>query len=67
MYASKNFKTKKEFREAVERGDEITLWSPGLGSPKTDGTEYVEGPQYPLPHKWYAQVTVESGIVKKVR
>ena len=30
-YASINFKTKKAFREAVERGEVVTLYEPGLG------------------------------------
>jgi len=44
MYANKNFKTKKAFKEAVAAGEQITLYSPGMGQPKTDGIEYVEGP-----------------------
>ena len=67
MYAETNFKTKKAFREAVEAGKEIRLFAAGLGSPKVNGTEYVSGPWYPQPHTWYATVTLENGIVVKVR
>lgn len=67
MYASKNFKTKKEFKEAVAKGEQITLYSPGLGTPKVNGTEFVEGQWYPKPHTWYAEVTVVNGIVTKVK
>ena len=67
MYANKNFKTKKAFKEAVAAGEQITLYSPGMGQPKTDGIEYVEGPWYPKPHSWYAEVIMKSGIVIKIK
>jgi len=67
MYTSVNFKTKKAFKEAVASGKQISLYAPGLGSPKVNGTEYVEGPHYPSAHTWYAEVTVRDGVVVKVR
>ena len=67
MYASKNFKTKKAFREAVENGEKITLFAPGLGTPVVNGVDYVEGPHYPEPHRWYANVIVVDGYVTKVK
>jgi len=67
MYASKNFKTKKEFKEAIAKGREIYVSAPGLGVPKKDGVEYVEGPHYPAPHTWYAEVLMKDGIVVKVK
>jgi hypothetical protein len=67
LYASKNFKTKKEFKEAVANGEQITIYAPGLGTPAVNGTEFVEGPWYPQPHTWYAQVTMKDGIVVKVK
>ena len=67
MYTVINFKTKKELREAVAQGIQVTLYAPGLGSPKENGREYIEGPHYPKPHTWYAEVTVENGIVTKVK
>lgn len=67
MYTSKNFKTKKEFREALQRGERITLFSPGIGEPKTDGVEFVEGPHYPEPHRWYAEVRVSNGVVVNIK
>lgn len=66
MYASTNFKTKKEFKEAVKNGQKIMLFAPGLGKPAVNGTDTVEGPWYPAPHTWYAKVTVVNGIVIKV-
>jgi hypothetical protein len=66
MYASHNFKSKKEFKEAVAKGERITLYAPGLGSPAVNGRESVEGPWYPQPHRWYASVTMQDGVVVKV-
>lgn len=67
MYTEKNFKTKKEFKEAVAGGEKVRLYAPGLGTPKENGTEYVEGPHYPKPHTWYAQVEMKDGVVVKVK
>lgn len=67
MYAEKNFKSKKAFKQAVKDGERIRLFCPGIGTPKSDGIEFVEGPHYPQPHTWYAQVKVESGIVVGVK
>jgi hypothetical protein len=67
VYTVTNFKTKKAFKESVAAGDVVTLYAPGIGTPKADGIEYVEGPHYPAPHTWYAQVTMENGRVIKVK
>ena len=67
MYTVKNFRTKKALKEAVERGEKIRLFAPGLGRPKENGIEFVEGPHYPEPHRWYAQVEMKDGIVVKVK
>jgi hypothetical protein len=67
MYASKNFKTKKALREAVAKGETVRVWSPGLGSPKDNGVEYLEGPHSPAPHSWYAEVVVKDGVVVSVK
>lgn len=67
MYTVKNFKTKKELKEAVLNGEEVRLYSPGLGEPKENGVQCVEGPHYPKPHTWYAEVTMQNGIVVKVK
>lgn len=67
MYTTRNFATKKALKDAVKAGEEVTLFSPGLGEPKTNGTEFVEGPHYPQPHTWYAQVEVKNGVVVKVK
>lgn len=67
MYTSTNFKTKKAFKEAVAQGKKITIYAPGLGTPVRNGKDYVEGPHYPAPHTWYAEVTMKDGIVIAVK
>lgn len=80
MYTTKNFKTKKALKEAVDAWNahvahgphepvpqQVRLYAPGLGSPKVNGWETVEGPHYPEPHRWYAQVEVKDGTVVKVK
>lgn len=67
VYTETNFKTKKALKDAVAQGKEIRLYAPGLGTPKTEGVEFVEGPHYPEPHKWYAQVTMKDGKVISVK
>ncbi len=67
MYTEYNFKSKKEFKETVKAGRCVRLYAPGLGQPKENGVEYVEGPHYPQPHTWYAEALVIDGIVVKVK
>lgn len=67
MYSDYNFKTKKEFKEAVAKRQTVRLFAPGLGKPVFNGRETVEGPHYPQPHKWCAQVEVKDGIVVSVK
>lgn len=72
MYTTVNFKSKKALKEAVAAhaagtGPKVTLFAPGLGAPALNGTEYVEGPHYPQPHRWYAAVTVVDGAVVAVQ
>jgi len=67
MYTTTDFKTKKAFREAVLGGASVRLYAPGLGSPAREGMEFVEGPHYPKPHTWYAQVEMKDGVVIKVK
>ncbi len=67
MYADINFPTKAALKRAVAEGTKVTVFAPGLGTPKRDGTEYLEGPWSPQPHSWYAQVTVADGVIVKVK
>ena len=67
MYTVENFATKKALKDAVAAGEQVKLFAPGLGEPKRDGLEFVEGPHAPQPHNWYAQCTMRDGVVVKVR
>lgn len=67
MYTVKNYKSKKALKEDVANGVEVCIYAPGLGEPKENGTEFLEGPHYPEPHKWYAQVEMKDGKVVKVK
>ena len=67
MYTDKNFRTKKAFKEAFKAGEEITVYQPGGIFPsKTDGRVALEGPHYPEPHRWYADVEISDGKVTKI-
>jgi hypothetical protein len=66
MYVDPNFKTKKALKEAVAAGKAVAVYSPGPFPAPTTGRCSVEGPHYPQPHTWYAQVEVEDGMVKRV-
>ncbi len=61
-YTDTNFKTKKELLKAVKAGDDVYAWQPGPFPLRAyDGNKLIiEGPQYPQPHKWYAQVTIDG-------
>lgn len=67
IYASKNYPTKKALKEDVAKGIKVTLYSPGLGEAPENGRCAVSGPHFPKPHSWYAEVTVENGVVVKVK
>ena len=67
MYATTNYKTKKALREAVAGGAVVRIYSPGMGTPKNNGSESLEGPHFPASHTWYAQVEMRDGIIVKVK
>ena len=69
MYSTTNFQTKKALKEAVANGEQIGIFQPGPfgGKEPTNGTVCLEGPHYPQPHKWYAEVTITNGIITKVK
>lgn len=73
MYTFYDFPTKKSLKQAVTEGKEVRIYQPGglftppESSPSYTGKAYVEGPHYPKPHKWYAEVDVVNGKVVKVK
>lgn len=67
MYTDKNFKTKKEFKEALAAGKKMRVYVPGgMSSAPLNGKVTVEGPHYPEPHRWYASCTLKDGIIIKI-
>lgn len=67
MYSTINFQTKKALKDAVAAGKEVGVYCPGLGTAPTNGKAFLEGPHYPQPHKWYAEVEVKDGKIVKVK
>lgn len=73
MYSVTNFKTKKELKEAVANGQKIGIYQPNdifgnpRASPQYSGPASLEGPHYPEPHRWYAEVEMKDGIIVKVK
>ena len=66
MYCYPNFKTKKALRDALAKGDMVSIFSPGPFPAPDNGRASVEGPHYPEPHRWYASVEVRDGRIVRV-
>jgi hypothetical protein len=66
-YVRPDFKRKKDLIDAVERGDHVTVYQPGLGTIPYDGEIDLEGPHAPRPHSWYAEGIMKEGKLVKVR
>jgi len=73
MYTDKNFKTKKELKEAIAKAVTVRIYQPndmfGATERISSGkhTVSIEGPHYPAPHTWYAQTETVDGVIMKVR
>ncbi len=67
-YINPDFGTKKEFKAALASGKTFRTYNPlGMFETTQNGSDSVEGPHYPKTHKWYAEVTVQDGIVMSVK
>lgn len=67
-YVDLDYPTAKAFREAVSRGIQHRPYNPsGLFPSIQNGTEFIEGPHFPKPHRWYAAVEVKDGVVVRVK
>lgn len=67
-YVTPNYKTKKDFKAAVVAGRQHSTYNPsGMFETTQNGSDVIEGPHYPAPHKWYASVVVKDGIVVSVK
>lgn len=69
MYTTRNFKTKKALKLAVQNGEQVTYYQPGPfgGNEPKDGRVCIEGPHYPEPHRWYASCEVRNGVIINVK
>lgn len=67
MYVRPNFRTKRELREALARGEAVEVFAPGLGEVPREGGVSLEGPHYPEPHTWYATGVMRGGRLVRVR
>jgi hypothetical protein len=66
-YVDPDYKSKKEFREAVLAGINHRPYNPsGMFPEPTEGFVTIEGPHYPKPHRWYARCEVRDGIIVAV-
>ena len=63
MYTDRNFKSKKELKEAVAKGVRVTCHTPGPYPCPDNGSINLEGPHYPSPHRWYATATMKDGAI----
>ena len=67
-YVNPNYPTKKAFIEAVKAGVVHRTYNPsGMFQTPQNGSDVVEGPHNPKPHRWYAAVSVRDGIVVKAK
>jgi hypothetical protein len=66
VYTIRDFKTKKELKDAVDAGKIVMLQVPIIGSTPTDGLVSLEGPHAPAPHTWYAEAWLKNGKVIRV-
>lgn len=67
-YVNPDYKTKKEFIAAIKSGVKHETYNPSGMFPTTkNGKDVVEGPHYPKPHRWYAAVKVQDGIVTEAK
>lgn len=63
-YVDPNYKSKKEFLQAIQAGVKHYPYNPsGMFPVPLNGTVVIEGPHYPKPHRWYSSAIVKDGVV----
>lgn len=68
MYPEIDFNTKKQLKQAIKDGKKVSVYQPGrFGLNTCNGIQCIEGPCYPKPHTWYAQVVVKDGYIVSVK
>ena len=67
-YCVHNYQTKKALIADVKAGKRVEVYQPGpFGGGVLNGSECIEGPHYPEPHRWYASATIVDGYIVKVK
>lgn len=65
-YTTQNFATKRALVDALGRGEEVSVYEPGVFAQQPNGVVYLEGPHSPKAHSWYATAEVRNGIVQRL-
>jgi len=66
-YTERNFRTKKELKEALDNGENIRVYHSGLGTVPENGTVFLEGRHFPQRHVWYGEGIMVDGLLVKVK
>lgn len=66
-YTVRNYRSKKELKDALKNGERIRVFQPGLGEVPVNGTVHLEGPHYPQPQTWYAEGKMLEGFLVEVK
>lgn len=61
-YSDVNYRSKKALKEAVASGEPVHCHQPGGMFPLRPGASTIEGPHYPMPHRWYAAVVLDESL-----
>jgi len=67
MYTQIDFKSAAALKRALNAGEKIRCYSPGVFPCPTNGTISLEGPHYPKPHTWYATGEMKDGLLVSVK
>ena len=63
-YVDPNYNSKKDFIAAVKAGKKHQTYNySGMFPTTQNGSDVIEGPHYPKPHRWHASVKVVNGVV----
>lgn len=59
--------SESEIAESHRLRQSLRVYQPGpFGPTVKDGRTALEGPHYPEPHRWYADVEVKNGHIVKI-
>jgi hypothetical protein len=67
VYTDINFRSKKALKDALARGDSVTVFrTDAFGNTPRPGEKiYLSGPHFPEPHRWYATAVIgDDGAIK---